>query len=61
MAVDATCSRIMRIGPRRVRYLKRVEALEQTQEGNVCQIGESVRSAQTVLELNPEFARLRLS
>jgi len=51
----------MRIGPRRVRYLKRVEALEQTQEGNVCQIGESVRSAQTVLELNPEFARLRLS
>jgi uncharacterized protein (DUF362 family) len=61
VAVDATCCRIMRIDPQKVRYLKLVESLRQTEEENVHQIGEPVKSVQTAFDLIPEFARLRLS
>jgi uncharacterized protein (DUF362 family) len=61
VAVDATCCRIMRIAPRTVLHLKLVETLGQTAQENLRQIRESVKSVQTICELIPEFARLRLS
>jgi uncharacterized protein (DUF362 family) len=61
VAVDATCCRIMRIDPRKIRYLKLSESLLQTEEENVRQIAESVKSVQTPFELISECARLRLS
>lgn len=61
VAVDATCCRIMRIDPRKIRYLRLAETLGQTEEENVRQSGEPVRSVQTSFELTGESARLRLS
>jgi uncharacterized protein (DUF362 family) len=61
VAVDATCCRIMRIDPRKIHYLRLAETEGQTEEENVRQSGESVRSVQTSFELVGEFARLRLS
>jgi uncharacterized protein (DUF362 family) len=60
VAVDATCCRIMRIDPAKVRYLELTESLGQTREENVEQIAEPIRSVQTAFELLPEFAPLRL-
>jgi len=60
VAVDATCCRIMGIDPQKIRYLRLAETLGLTEEGNVRQVGEAVRSVQTTFELIPEFSRLRL-
>lgn len=60
VAVDATCCRIMRLDPAKVRYLELAESLGQTREENVEQIAEPIRSVQTAFELLPEFASLRL-
>jgi uncharacterized protein (DUF362 family) len=59
-AVDATCCRIMRIDPEKIRYLELVSENGQTRQENVEQIGEAIRSVETPFALLPEFARVRL-
>jgi len=59
-AVDATCCRIMRIDPEKIRYLELVSENGQTRQENVAQIGEAIRSVETPFALLPEFARVRL-
>lgn len=61
VAVDATCCRIMRIDPARIRYLRLVEDNGQTDEANVRQIGESISSVRTTFRLIDRFQALRLS
>jgi uncharacterized protein (DUF362 family) len=62
VAVDATCCRIMRIDPMRIRYLQLAsEGVEaQISERNIRQTGESIASVQTPFDLIPEFQSIRL-
>ncbi|MBZ5577214.1 MAG: DUF362 domain-containing protein [Acidobacteriia bacterium] len=60
VAVDATCCRIMRVNPAKVRYLQMAENRGQTDPRNVSQIGESIESVQTAFDLIPEWQSLRL-
>jgi len=61
VAVDATCCRIMKIDPLKVRYLVLSASLEsQLMEGNIRQTGESVAAVATPFDLIPEFRHLRL-
>jgi uncharacterized protein (DUF362 family) len=62
-AVDATCCRIMKIDPMKIRYLQLVSRRgteAQITEGNIRQIGESIQSVATPFELIPLFQKLRL-
>jgi uncharacterized protein (DUF362 family) len=62
VAVDATCCRIMKIDPMRIRYLQlATEGAESAIiEDNITQVGETIQSVATPFELIPEFQRLRL-
>ena len=62
VAVDATCCRIMRIDPLRVRYLQLATGGTGSAilEENIAQLGETIQSVSTAFELIPEFQRLRL-
>ena len=61
VAVDATCCRIMKIDPMRIRYLQLAlggsgsAILEQ----NIAQRGETIESVANAFELIPEFQKLR--
>ena len=60
-AVDATCCRIMRIDPRRLRYLQLAAGGEaRLAERNIVQIGEAIRKTATAFRLIPEFQQARL-
>jgi uncharacterized protein (DUF362 family) len=62
VAVDATCCRIMKIDPLRIRYLQLAsgEGGSAILEGNIAQLGETIQSVSTPFELIPEFKKLRL-
>jgi len=60
VAVDATCCRVMRIDPLRIRYLQL--ALRDTTadilESNIQQIGERIADVATKFQLPPDFAEV---
>jgi uncharacterized protein (DUF362 family) len=61
VAVDATCCRVMRIDPLKIRYLLMAASLEShITERNIAQIGESVESVATPFALIPDFQHIRL-
>ena len=63
VAVDATCCRIMRIDPMRVRYLQlaaRRGTEAQITEDHIRQTGESIETVSTPFELIPQFRSIRL-
>jgi uncharacterized protein (DUF362 family) len=62
IAVDATCCRIMKIDPLKIRYIRLASggAEGAIAESNIRQIGESIRSVATPFELIHEFQRVRL-
>jgi uncharacterized protein (DUF362 family) len=63
VAVDATCCRIMKIDPMKIRYLQlasRRGTEAQITEGDIRQIGESIQSVSAPFELIPLFQKLRL-
>jgi uncharacterized protein (DUF362 family) len=63
VAVDATCCRIMRIDPLRIRYLQlaaRHDTESQITEDHIRQMGESIRTVSTPFELIPQFRKTRL-
>jgi uncharacterized protein (DUF362 family) len=63
VAVDATCCRIMKIDPMKVRYLQLAaqgSPVAQITEANIVQTGEAIASVATPFELLPQFQRLRL-
>jgi uncharacterized protein (DUF362 family) len=60
IAVDATCSRIMRFEPSRVPYLDLVAGAEQLREEFIPQIGESIVSVEQAFEVIPEMQYLRM-
>ena len=61
VAVDATCCRIMRIDPLRVRYLRLAATEEQLREETIPQIGEGIAKVASPYALLPEREFLRLS
>lgn len=63
IAVDATCCRIMKIDPLKVRYLRLASGGEERAigESQIQQIGESIQSVATPFELIPEFQSFRLA
>jgi uncharacterized protein (DUF362 family) len=62
LAVDATCCRIMKIDPMRIRYLQLALGGSGSAilEENIAQLGETIQSVSNAFELIPEFQRLRL-
>ena len=62
VAVDATCCRIMRIDPLKIRYLLLASTRGESQlaEPNIRQTGESIAAVATPFDLIPEFQSLRL-
>lgn len=62
VAVDATCCRIMKIDPMRIRYLQLAlgGSASAILEENIAQLGETIQSVSNAFELIPEFRRLRL-
>jgi uncharacterized protein (DUF362 family) len=62
LAVDATCCRIMKIDPMRIRYLQLATGGSGSAivESNISQRGETIQSVTTPFELIPEFQNLRL-
>jgi uncharacterized protein (DUF362 family) len=61
VAVDATCCRIMRIDPLKIRYLLLAAGGEsQLSEVNIRQTGESIAGVATPFALIPEFQGIRL-
>jgi uncharacterized protein (DUF362 family) len=62
VAVDATCCRIMKIDPMRIRYLQLALGGSGSAilEENIAQLGETIQSVSNAFELIPEFRRLRL-
>jgi uncharacterized protein (DUF362 family) len=63
VAVDATCCRVMRIDPMRIRYLQlaaRPGSVSRISEDRIRQLGESIESVATPFELIPLFQKLRL-
>jgi len=63
VAVDATCCRIMRIDPMRIRYLQLASSRDtesQITEDHIRQMGESIRTVSTPFELIPQFRKTRL-
>ena len=63
VAVDATCCRIMRIDPLRIRYLQLASSHgteSRITEDRIRQLGESIRTVSTPFELIPQFRKTRL-
>jgi uncharacterized protein (DUF362 family) len=62
VAVDATCCRIMKIDPGKMRYIRLASggAEGSIAESNIEQVGESIQSVATPFKLIREFRRLRL-
>src|ERR1019366_2929471 len=63
VAVDATCCRIMRIDPMRIRYLQLASSRDtesQITEDRIRQLGESIRTVSTPFQLIPQFRKIRL-
>jgi len=63
VSVDATCCRVMKIEPMRVRYLQlatRLDSVAQIAEEDILQTGESIQSVATPFELIPQFRKLGL-
>jgi uncharacterized protein (DUF362 family) len=63
VAVDATCCRLMRIDPMKIRYMQlasRRGTVSQITEDQILQTGESIQSVSTQFELIPQFQRIRL-
>ena len=63
VAVDATCCRIMKIDPMKVRYLQlaaRRSQVAQITEENIVQPGEAIASVATPFELISLFQKMRL-
>lgn len=62
VAVDATCCRIMKIDPFKLRYLRLASGDPEGHiaEKNIEQVGESIQSVATPFELVPEFQRVRM-
>ena len=62
VAVDATCCRIMKIDPFKIRYIRLAAGDQDSHmsERNIEQIGVSIQSVATPFELIPEFRRVRL-
>jgi len=62
MAVDATCCRIMRIDPLKIRYLQLAlgEPDSHLMEPKILQIGEPIDAVTTAFELPPGLNRLRM-
>ncbi|HTX37774.1 MAG TPA: DUF362 domain-containing protein [Bryobacteraceae bacterium] len=60
VAVDATCCRIMRIDPYRIRYLQLAtrDSQESILEGNIRQVGERIADVATRFQLPPDFQDL---
>jgi uncharacterized protein (DUF362 family) len=59
-AVDATCCRIMRINPQKIRYLGLVADRSSWNLDGTQQIGERVESVASQFALHPNLANLRL-
>jgi uncharacterized protein (DUF362 family) len=59
-SVDATCCRIMRIDPQKIRYLKLTEGRSGWTTNSIRQIGESINAVQTHFALIPDLEHLRL-
>lgn len=59
-SVDATCCRIMRIDPEKIRYLKLIAQRTGWELRTVEQIAEKLSSVQTEFALIPDFEHLRL-
>ncbi|HWZ31312.1 MAG TPA: DUF362 domain-containing protein [Bryobacteraceae bacterium] len=60
VAVDATCCRIMRIDPLKIRYLQFAAGSEQLKERFMPQTGEKIASVASTFALLPELEHLRL-
>lgn len=60
-SVDATCCRIMRIDPHKVRYLRLVAGRYRWSLDSIQQIGEAVDSVQKRFALLPELEHFRLN
>ena len=63
VAVDATCCRIMRIDPMRIRYLQLASSdgtESRITEDRIRQLGESIRTVSTPFQLIPQFRHTRL-
>jgi uncharacterized protein (DUF362 family) len=62
VAVDATCCRIMKIDPMRIRYLQLATGGSGSAivEANISQLGETIQSVSAPFQLIPEFQNLRL-
>jgi uncharacterized protein (DUF362 family) len=62
VAVDATCCRIMKIDPMRIRYLQLATGGSGSAivEANISQRGETIQSVSSPFALIPEFQNLRL-
>jgi uncharacterized protein (DUF362 family) len=60
IAVDATCCRIMRIDPLKIRYLELAAGAGQLDERYMPQSGESIASVASTFTLLPELQHLRL-
>ncbi len=59
-SVDATCCRIMRIDPEKIKYLQLVSSRSGWSMDSVQQVGETVRSVETRFALIPDLEYLRL-
>jgi uncharacterized protein (DUF362 family) len=59
-SVDATCCRIMKIDPQKIRYLQLIEQRSGWTANSIRQIGESVSSVHTHFALIPDLEHLRL-
>lgn len=60
-SVDATCCRIMRINPEKIKYLQLVAERTGWSGEDVLQIGDSVGSVASEFALLPDFSGFRLS
>ena len=63
IAVDATCCRIMKIDPFKVRYLRLATGGDENPivESRIQQIGESIQSVATPFQLIPQFKTYRMA
>jgi uncharacterized protein (DUF362 family) len=62
VAVDATCCRIMRIDPRKVRYLQLASGRpERLAEAAALQVGEAISAVASPFDLPPDLPGIRLA
>jgi len=59
VATDASCCRIMRIDPKKIRYLRLAEDAGQTNAANIQQIGERLDSVSSEFALMPQWRWIR--